>query len=438
MAKIDIQPAIKSAEKVSNFLSDITGLPIAAVQAFPELAALEKNRSGSSGKGFNYRLVLGDPGDSYEIKVVVDLEDEWTPGELLPSTGWRVLHNDREILKHGASVDCSTSFRPKDLVDSAKIGKYLGQELQAATGGPNTELPFMNFERYTTESLGDQDNYFASIYLALMTHMKKRGLQMPPILSKRPEIVKPMSFGDTEAVDKVLAAVLLFEGSGLDVRCQAHMKHEAEVIRSQAKWEHCKRDPAVDLTTVFPDLDAQVIKKGKAAPHQYNILVVENDLYHSGDFMDEVVERLGNDGRYRGSRIIREVNLPSCMELCETGKVDMVLLDWSTPSPEEALMVRGNRNSWFDLVNGDTQAVLDLDGNGMQIGLPDGRVLSKDELGEEAEELDIRSRWAEMIASACRDSKVEPPPHFIVKSRGEMRDLAKIVSQKLGRTPSQY
>ena len=434
MDKIDILPAIRQAEKTSQFLSDITGLPIVAVQAFPELATLEENKSDRSDGDFNYRLALGKSGDSYEVQVAVNLKNDWTPGEWLASTGWQVLHNGREILKRGDYIDCSTDFGKQDLVNPTKIGKYLGQELQAVTGGPNTEVPFMNFEKYTIESLSDQDSYFATIYLALMTHMKERSLPMPPILSKRSEIVEPMLFGDTETVDKILAAAMLFEGSGLDVRCQAHMGHEAEVIRSQAKWEHRKRDPAVDLTESFPDLDAQIIKKGKTSPHPYNILVVENDLDNFGDFTDEVVEGLGNDGRYRGARIIREVNLSACMQLCATGKVDMVLFDWSTPSPEEALMVRGNRNSWFDLVNGDTQAVLELDGDGMQISLPDGRILSKDDLPREAEELDIRSRWAEMIADACRDSKAEPPPHFIVRSRGEMRDLPKIVSQKLGRT----
>lgn len=438
MAKIDIQPAIKSAEKVSNFLSDITGLPIAAVQAFPELVALAKRKHKSGDSGFNYRLALGNPGDSYEVRVAIDLKDDWTPGEWLANTGWQVLHNGREVLKRGTYVDTSTSFRSEDLTDPAKINEYLDQELQAVIGGPNTEIPFMNFERYTTGSLGNEDSYFAIIYLALMADAKERGLPIPPILSKKPEVARPMSLGDTETVDKVLAAAIIFEGSGLDARCQAHMKHEAEVIRSQAKWEHRKRDPAVDLTESFPDLEMQVIKEGKTAPRPYNILAVENDIYHHGDFIEEVVEGLGKDGRYRGARVIREVNLPACMQLCETGKVDMVLFDWSKPSSEEALMVRGNRNSWFDLVNGDVQAVLDLDGDGMKIGLPDGRVLFKDDLPKEAEELDIRSQWAGMIADACRHSKVEPPPHFIVKSRGEMRDLAKIVSQKLGRTPSQY
>lgn len=121
MAKIDIQPAIKSAEKVSNFLSDITGLPIVAVQAFPELAALAKKKHRSGDSGFNYRLALGNPGDSYEVRVAIDLKDDWTPGEWLANTGWQVLHNGREVLKRGTYVDTSTSFRSEDLTDPAKI-----------------------------------------------------------------------------------------------------------------------------------------------------------------------------------------------------------------------------------------------------------------------------------------------------------------------------
>jgi len=76
MDKIDILPAIRQAEKTSQFLSDITGLPIVAVQAFPELATLEENKSDRSDGDFNYRLALGKSGDSYEVQVAVNLKND--------------------------------------------------------------------------------------------------------------------------------------------------------------------------------------------------------------------------------------------------------------------------------------------------------------------------------------------------------------------------
>ena len=432
MAKIDTLRAVGRAESTSKFLSDITGLPIASAQSFPELVGLGGDESDRDKNDFSYHLALGDTSNSYKICFDVGLTDEWTPKKWLFNAKWQVLYNDQQVFKRDYA-DCSRSFRQRDLVDVGMIDSYLDRELQLTVGGPGTEIPFMDFESYVSESLGGQDSYFANVYLALMIHMKERGLQMPPILSKRPEIAGPMAFGDIEAVNKALTATMLFEASGLDAKCQAHIGYEADSIRSRAKWENRKRDPAVDLAESFPDLDMKVIKEGKTVFRPSNILVVENNLNCPGSFIQVVAEQLENDGGHRGDRLIREVNLPESMQICATGKIDMVLFDWRDPSFEEALMVDRDRNPWFDLVNGAVQGALEIGEDRVEYGLSDGRVLSKDDLVKEADELDIRSRWADMIADACRESKVEPPPHIIVKGRGEISNLAKTISQKLAR-----
>ena len=432
MAKIDTLRSISRAESTSKFLSDITGLPIASAQAFPELTVLREDNIDRDKKDFSYHLVLGETDNSYEVRFDVDLTDEWTPGKWLFNAGWQVLHNGQQVFKRGYA-DCSRSFRKRDLTDTEMVDGYLDRELQAIVGGPDTEVPFMDFESYTNESLGGQDSYFANVYLALMIHMKERGLQMPPILSKRSEIAKPMASGDIESINKALSAAMLFEGSRFDAKCQAHIGYEAELIRSRTKWENRKHDPAVDLAESFPALEMRVISEGKIPLHPSNILVVENDLNCPGGFIQIVAEKLENDGGYRGDRLIREINLPESMQLCATGKIDMVLFDWRDPSFEEALMVNRDRNPWFDLANGAIQGTLGLGEDGIKYGFSDGRVLTKDELAEEADKLDIRSRWADMIADACRESKVEMPPHIIVRDRGDISDLVKTISQKLAR-----
>lgn len=432
MRQIDTLRAVGRAESTSKFLSDITGLPIASVQAFSELTTSGEDKSDRDEKDFSYHLVLGDTGNSYEVRFDVDLTDKWTPREWLFNTEWQVLHNGQQVFKKGFT-DVSRSFRQRDLSDVGKIDSYLDNELQAVVGGPDTEVSFMDFESYTSESLKGRDGYFANVYLALMINMKERGSQMPPILSKRPEIIGPMAFGDIEAVNKALAAITIFEASGLDAKCQAHIGYEADSIRSRAIWENRKRDPAVDLAESFPNLETTIVGERETGSQPSNILVVENDLSLPGNFAKMVVGALRNKEGYQGARIIREVNLSSCMQLCATGKIDMVLFDWRRPSSEEVLMVKGERNSWFDLANANAQGVLNLDENRIEYGLSDGRVLSQDELIEEEGKLDIRARWADKIANACRESKVEAPPYIIVRGREEILELTKTISQKLAK-----
>ena len=404
------------------FLSEITGLPVASKSVFSELET-----------PFNLNLVLGTGDNKYEINVGVLFTDEWTEGEWLPTTTWDVSYNGEEIFREGALVNCSQGFRKDRLEDKIQVVSYLLKESRYLIGGINPEVAFMDYENYTLESLRHEDSYFRNVYLILMTHMKQRGLTLPPILAKRPDIRGAMTGGKIEDLERIIGGIRLFDIPEHDPPCQIHMLREIEEIRKQARWERTRRDPAVPLTESFPHIDITLIEKGRAIFPPVNILVVENDLNSFGLFTDRTVTALEKDGRYRGSAIIKEFNLPSCMTLCETGKVDLLIFDWTRPSYEEALMVRGDRNPFFDMIHGNSQGVITFGEDGQeQITTPDGRVFDNNSLREEAERIDIRSRWMEMIALACVEEGLSVPPHFIVRNNYELRQIGKIISQKRG------
>ena len=419
-------------EDIIVFLSEITGLPVTSRSVFAELLELEGGTRSEA--PFSLNLVLGTGDNKYEINVRIIFTDKWTEGEWLPTTSWDVSYDGKEIYRMGGMVCCSHSFGKNELGDKVQIMSYLFKEARFIFGGIDTEAAFMDYENYTLKSLKNEDDYFRNIYLVLMTHMKWRGLSLPPILARRPDIREAMSAGKIEVLERIIGGISLFDMPGYDQRCQTHMLREIEVIREQARWEKNRRNPMVPLIESFPNIDITIIEKGKSVFPPVNILVVENNLNNFGLFTDRIVVALDKDGRYAGSVLIKEFNLPSCMTFCETGKIDLVIFDWTSPSYEEALMVRGSRNPFFDMFHGNSQGVVTFGEDGHeQITIPNGRVFDNDALREEAKRIDIRSRWMNMIADACGNAGVAVPAYFIVRGEFELSQINAIICQKLGR-----
>jgi len=422
------------AEKV-GFLSDITGLPItSAVFAQRFKPKLDLDDFSRLNVCYRTSIVLGEGDDIYEINQEVKFRDKYTPGEPLSQTSWTVKHNGQTLNKPqgwiNAGFDSPIFFDPKKRAD------FLQKEFDHVLGGPTTEVAFMNYEDYTLESLQDRDDYFANIYLTLMTDMKARGLPMPPILSKRKDVGELMQRGEVARLEELLRGLLMFEGFSSDNRCLAHMNYEAADILKTAQWEKDKLDPSVPLEIAFPHLNTTLLKgKDRGSYPRHNILVVENDLSHFGDFSDLVEWALTDDGRWNGSTLISEYNLSACMQLCASGRIDLVLFDWRNPSHEEMMMIRPSEaNPMYHLFHGDTQAVLNFNEDGeFDITTPDGRTLSREEMEEESEEFDMRNAWMEKIAAHCREKEVIPPPSYIVRDDRDEGDLSKIVAQKLNK-----
>lgn len=427
---------LNNTEKFSSFISGITGLQISKLKAFPELDLPMENPHSGEERQFTYELDLGGKDNHYKIAFAVVFCDRYTPGIWLPDVKWEVIYNDKEILDAKGAINTSQELKKTDFSNRVKIHSLITKELEHAVGGPDTEIPFMNYETYSLASLKGEYRYFENIYLALMTHMKEKSLPMPPILSKRDYIREPMLAGDIQKINKVLSTVISFEGS-TDKRVRAHMEAEAEVIRKHALWEAMKKNLDIPLEDAFPYAKVADIKEGRSAFGEYSILAVENDLRNYGFFPRMVLKSMEADGRYKGSKVISEFNLPACIEICKSGRIDVILFDWSNPSPEEVWMVKSETtNSFYEMYHGKAQTVLSLDDQGIQAATPDGKLLDWEATKKESERVDIRNKWMDMITVACEQSGVEPPPFFTVRSTAEFKDIAKIVSQKLGKPVS--
>lgn len=413
-----------------NLLSAITELPVTALSVFPQAVMLKDQRWPSADPSLTFRLELGE--GEYALQAAIKWSQEYDPGCWLPTTSWNVSRGPRTIFDHGQWTNVTGEISAALPDAGILMGQYATGELPRLVGGPTAEVPFMDFERVTLAGLEGDDNYFVSAYLALMVDMKERGWQMPPILGKRPEIAQAMRSGDMATLEARLAAALIFEGTQLPPRCQAHMQLEAQEIRARGGWEMQARDPEAALVASFPWLQSQTIESGRQADRPYNILVVEGEL-GSNELTTEVIAQLETDGRFGGTAVIRQVNLPDCMALCRTGKIDVVLFDstdWRSLA-WEVLHVQTDRNPLFDMLYGNTRAVIDFGEDEPVVGLGDGRVLSSDQLAAAAEKLDIRRLWMNRIEASCREAKVEPPEYFVFRSQAELPDASKIISQKL-------
>ena len=122
------------------------------------------------------------------------------------------------------------------------------------------------------------------------------------------------------------------------------------------------------------------------------------------------------------------------MDICKSGRIDVIIFDWSNPSHEEVWMVKPETtNPFYEMYHGKSQAVLSMNDEGIKTATPDGKLLDWEATKKESERVDIRNRWMDMIADVCEQKSVEPPPFFIVRSTAEFGDITKIVSQKLGK-----
>ncbi len=416
--------------KKEDFLSAITGLPITGKTLVPEDPGhIFKTPFNPDEPAcilpFSYSLTLGSGEDSYSLDIEIIHKDR---GEVYaPSVSWSISRNSKELASSEYTTFGVNAFSPSELTP-AELKRARIETLLSEIGGISAgrhEVPFMDYESFSVDSLNNGDaSYFRNIYLILMCNMKERGLQMPPIISKSHNLSQTMEKGDVEGIEKQLSLQLASLRLQLDDRSYQHVLAEAECIRGYTMQQQKWLSPRVPLTEKVRRACYTILPGMPHNGRKYNIFAVENDLSNYGKFTDGVIESLKKDGRYGGSAVWKEENLPSLMDYCNTGQVDILLFDWRNPSYEEMLQFRG-----------DYPAGISYSESGeLEYHLSDGSVRNEEEMEHAAEGTGIRDRWMDMIENTCIEKGVATPPHFIILYESELRDISKIVSQKLGLT----
>src|SRR4030067_3175814 len=119
-------------DELGVFFSDITGLPVTHAKLFPEVLPFEVPSRFSINSRFEIPFyssyTLGNSDDQYLITIGVTFTNQWTPGEWLPNTNWRVEYNGEPICKEHDSVLASVSLKQHELTDTSKISKLLSRE----------------------------------------------------------------------------------------------------------------------------------------------------------------------------------------------------------------------------------------------------------------------------------------------------------------------
>jgi hypothetical protein len=282
LPKETIQPA--PPEAIDQLLIDVIGLPVLRHSVFPEIENIPPGNlsiTDISTSSFLYELHVGDDQHQYQISINLSYEEIG-----LVDCEWKVAYNDQVIQTH--NITSSNGIDERKLITKESFQRNLFENFDHFMGGIDTEPAFMDYEHYTLDSLCGEHDYFNNIYLVVMTHMKERGLQMPPILSRIPEVRKPMKAGNIDEVNRVLSSILVFEAGNYDFRCNAHMKKEAQAIKEHTLIEYKRRDTSLPFEESFPKADITIVEGSNTYFRPYNILVVENDIRQYGNFTEMV------------------------------------------------------------------------------------------------------------------------------------------------------
>ncbi|MFA9288303.1 MAG: hypothetical protein ACEQSA_00280 [Weeksellaceae bacterium] len=418
---LDHDPRNNSIHPTAQFFSDITGLPVQTSSVFPELDSAQPD---SNRIPYTFAIQIGTDDEQYAIQGHITFGKEDYRSEWLPETHWELHYNGDLLLQKGWSL--MRPYTRGQLSNTAFVQTELAESFERTIGGVSTDVAFMDYEDFTLESLQGKNNYFASPYLGLMTHMKQRGLQMPPILGKQPQLAEAMKQGDVETVTRILNMIQFTDFSSYDPRCQSHMTYEADQILHNARNIQLERNPFVPLEQSFPDLEVITIPGEASGNPACNVLLVENDLNNYGFFTDVVTEVMTRDGNLAGTKLIREYNLPACRTLCVTGKIHIIIFDWSNPSDEEVLRIGNTSGN-----HSQTAAVMTADGIKY---LVQGKLVDASGLQEEATKHDMRSRWMTYIAAGCEKAGVRVPPYTIIRNPHDISFIPAFVAQINGQT----
>lgn len=420
-----------SKEHLGQLIIDISGLPIKEYIEFPEIELLSADKKNPHTGPFTFHLVIGETGSQYDLKMSMSFDNGYKHEDWNLNSSWQLDYNNETLYQEESGKNIH-QFTYNDIFNPMKIRRVVYEEALHIIGGPDTETAFMDFESYSLESLHHENSYFANVYLVLLTHMKERGLTMPPILSKIPDIKNSMDIGDINEINKLLSTYILFGSSIYDERCRAHIRAEIDEIKKVTLIQNQKRNKNIPIEKAFPYADVIPIKIGVQHFNPYTILVVENEIRSYGLFTQIVKRALEKDGRYLNTVLISEINLSCCMDFCQCDRIDLVLFDWTNPSYWEVLMMQsGYDNPFYRMMFGDTQAVVNFSEEGPLFNVPDGRLFDEEAMKEEEKRINIRSKWMQMIEMSCSKQGVIPPPYFIFQSMNEQHDITKIISQKL-------
>ena len=355
-----------------DLLSSVTDQPVSLFYVDP----LEFNGSLDDELDFTCGLYLGE---EYRIKFWHTLKKE----EEFFSGSWSVDRAGHEIRNRTGEVlsskfySSSESYRKRDieedpkLVDRSRIS-FLLKELS----GIDVDNPvFMDYENHTLESLNGDNRYFQSIYLSIMCSLKENGIQLPPIISKKPNIREAMYRGDIETLDSILLEELESVLSEYGPNMLKHTQLEASEIRSFALKRRQYHDKSVPLIEKMADWNVLSVP-GNNSQRKYNVLVVEDfggsleDRFGTiGQLSEKVLEELKAIGRYGGTNIFPTFNICDCLEICGTGQIDAILMDgghFLLGEAEEIMMMDGGGIGLSYGLSGDYEAteIPNLDGYG--------------------------------------------------------------------------
>lgn len=398
-------------EKTRALLSAITRQPI----ALWEMKPAKFNGKLLDKLAFEANLHLGD---EYNIHLWHILKIDKTIRWGADHCGFEVKDVNGRMLggkRYGSSESYSKSEISEDanVIDRARLDFLLN-----SFGGIDVcDIPFMDYESYSLESLKDfnSHDYFSSIYLILMCHLKEQGIELPPILSKREDIRRAMFDGDIATVNSILGIELAGIASDYEKPCLTHAKEEAEEIRRLTLKRGMYHDKTVPLIEKLPNTDVITIP-GNNHHKKYNILVVEDfgDYYdHQGTVFrlsKKVADELAKKGNYGGTNVFRTINLAECMNLCGTGQIDAILMDagyFALSKLEENVRAVGGDFTIFQ--DHEEKAISQINGYGE------------------------KQIWKERIYKVVESNGHIPPPCVIVSNNILNTDVGAFVDRMLKR-----
>ncbi|MGV8086611.1 MAG: hypothetical protein ACP5N1_03195 [Candidatus Woesearchaeota archaeon] len=397
-------------EKI-DFLSKVTGEKLTSINVpIIDLSLLTKEVP------FKLEFSLGD---KYFIEINTKLKylDDWKFWE---SENDLTIKKFDEKIYHTANT--SSNFLPsKILVDipKSKIIEEFTSHVEREIGHMHVDsVQLYDYESLTVEDFKENKQFMTTIYRILMAAMKDEGKLLPPMLIKEPLVSEYMHEGKVEKLESMLLNSISSLGSEYDECAFNHMIIERERILEHAKYRKNSLDPDILLSDKFKEID-KLIVPGDKYKDKINILVVEDfgsdfvlneagSVIYSDASINILAKKLCMDlttkAKYDGVTIYSTINFHECIQLCEAGQINFIMLDG-----------RGSALLDAKRIIEDNDISLGISVNGKEIN------------SDSSDFIEEKQQLVNKIYSILEDKGLEKPPYVILPKNYMDIDLESFV-----------
>jgi hypothetical protein len=406
MSILDNAPLEDIVKKQLEFISKITGKALTKID-------VNKSQFIKGMEKFDHQLKFSlDEKYTVEIKDSISYDNHYKIWS--NDYTFDIINSDEHIYHEGWN---STTQIPDELekVSESHLISEVSRNIKRVVGEIHPSTPeSYNYNEYTFAEFKEERKYWANLYLIMYSLMKDEGKILPPRLIDQPLIKEYIEEGKITELDEITLSHISGLGNKFEQFAFNHMIFEREKILEQAAIKKTYLDPTIPISQ--KNLDIPFVKvPGDKYTDKINILVIEDwgDINKNNGSLGLLAEKLGADlartGMYEGTTIYRTCTITDCLQLCNTGQINLIMMD-----------KRGG--------NKLKEAMDALNEIGGSLNIKQG---NEEVTPEQYDLKDEKEKWLEWIYSSLESKNLEKPPAIKISENFMNLDLSRKVRKML-------